>query len=122
MSRRYRIVWTERALRDLEGVLDSFEAERGLETAADLYGSLDSAIATRLSMPNRCRVVAELREHGIRAYREVLREPYRIVFRVRARDVVLLAVLDHRRDLEEFLLERASEDDLGWALRATAAG
>jgi len=111
MSRRHRIVWTERAVRDVEAALDWVEDENGPEEAARVLDDLEGAIAALRSMPSRCRVVVELREHGIRSYRELLCGPYRVVFRVRGREVVLLAILDHRRDLEELLLERALEDD-----------
>ena len=111
MSRSHRVRWTERAVRDVEGILDWVEGDSGLETARAVYGAIESALGTLAEMPVRCRVVAELREHGITAYRELACEPYRIVFRVRGRVVVLLGVFDRRRDLEELLLERALEHD-----------
>jgi toxin ParE1/3/4 len=112
MSPRHRIVWTESALRDVESELDRVQADESSTAAQKLLDVLEGAIATLGTMPGRCRVVAELREHGIRSYRELFCEPYRIVFRVRQRSVVVLAILDHRRDLEELLLERALEDDI----------
>jgi toxin ParE1/3/4 len=113
MAERHRVVWTERAVRDVEGALDWVEGERGTDAAAALLDELERAIASLRSMPSRCRVVVELREHGITTYRELLCDPYRIVFRTRSRDVILLGVLDRRRDLEELLLERALDDDPG---------
>ena len=61
-------------------------------------------------MPARCRVVPELREEGIDAYRELVIRPYRIMFRIHGSEVVLLAVVDGRRDLQELLLERTLEN------------
>lgn len=112
MSSTHRIVWTERAVRDLEAALAWVESESGPGEASNVLDRLERAISTLRSMPGRCRVVVELRELGIRSYRELFCAPYRIVFRVHGGEVVLLAVLDHRRDLEEILLERALEEDV----------
>ena len=50
---------------------------------------------------------------GVSAYRELVDGPYRGAFRVRGREVVLLAVLDGRRDLEELLVARLIDAPLG---------
>ena len=42
----------------------------------------------------------------IRQYRELITTPYRLIYRVRSRDVLVLAVLDARRNLEDVLLDR----------------
>ena len=43
-------------------------------------------------------------------YREVMVSKYRVLFRVRGREVVLLGVLDGRRDLSELLIQRSMGD------------
>jgi len=45
-------------------------------------------------------------------YRELVVSKYRVLFRVRSRDVVLLGILDARRDLAELLIQRAMGDVL----------
>ena len=109
MSSRGRIVWSAAALRDYERIID-FVAERdGVAHSARLHRKLHPAIGKLVRNPRRCRVVPELRDVGITVYRELIVRPYRIPFRIRDRDVVVLAVLDGRRDLEEILLARLSE-------------
>ena len=39
----------------------------------------------------------------------IIERPYRLVFRNADREVVILAILDSRRDLEELLIQRAIE-------------
>jgi toxin ParE1/3/4 len=103
---RRRVVWSDAALRDYETLID-FVAERdGIEHAERLHQKIHPAILTLATAPNRCRIVPELRTLGITVYRELLVSAYRIPFRIQGRDVVVLAVLDGRRDLEELLLER----------------
>jgi toxin ParE1/3/4 len=60
----------------------------------------------------RGRVVPELRAEGLEMYRELAVSKYRVLFRVRDREVVLLEVLDGRRDLAELLVQRAIGDVL----------
>ena len=54
----------------------------------------------------------ELRAEGLELYEELVVSKYRVLFRVRDRDVVLLGVLDGRRDLVELLIQRAMGDVL----------
>lgn len=95
----------------MEGIVAWAMSEQGSDEAEALYQRIENCIDTLRSMPNRGRIVAELREVGVTAYREIVSAPYRIVFRVAGGDIILLGVLDHRRDLQELLLERAIEDD-----------
>jgi toxin ParE1/3/4 len=79
----------------------------GAEAADHLYGQLTRALAGLETMPSRCRVVPELEAEGIDGYLEVLVGPYRLMYAVRGGEVVLLTVLDGRRDLGELLVARA---------------
>jgi len=62
--------------------------------------------------PARCRWVPELKDLGIETYRELILPPYRICFRLEKSRVVLLGVLDSRRDLEELLVKRLLDVNL----------
>ena len=110
MSRRYRIIWTEVAIADVEGIVD-YVAERDSVPAAEtLWNKLDATIGSLATAPTRGRVVPELRSEGLETYREVIVSKYRVLFRVRGREVVLLGVLDGRRDLAELLIQRSMGD------------
>ena len=50
--------------------------------------------------------VLELGRLHIQEDRELLLPPYRIVYRIHGRRVLVLAVLDARRSLEDVLLDR----------------
>lgn len=99
-----RVLWSEAALRDYERILDFVLETDGVGHAERLQ--LYPAIEGLSVSPERCRIVPELKSVGVLVYRELLVRPYRIPFRVQGDDVVLLAVLDGRRDLEETLLLR----------------
>lgn len=106
MARKgFDVRWAEPAVRDLEGIA-RFIAERSPMNASRVLERLRERTRGLASLPERGRVVPELAAFGIHAYREVIARPYRVLYRVRGRSVLVLAVLDGRRDLEDHLLER----------------
>ena len=98
------------AIADVEGIVDHVAIHDSLVAAEKLYSKLEASIDSLVASPRRGRVVPELRTEGLEMYRELLVSKYRILFRVRARDVVLLGILDGRRDLAELLIQRAMGD------------
>ncbi len=48
----------------------------------------------------------ELAALGIRAYREVFFKPYRLIYRVEKRRVVVFLIADGRRDMQSLLARR----------------
>ena len=108
--KRYRIVWTEVAVRDVESILVYVATHSGRMRARQLHDTLMKKIDALDVEPAHCRIVPELQQEGVDAYRELVVRPYRVMLRIRGRDVVLLAVVDGRRDLQELLLARTLED------------
>jgi toxin ParE1/3/4 len=107
VSERFRIVWSDTALQDLEGILDHVAFETGPAAAERVHELLLPAIERLTTMPGRCRVIPELRAIGVTEYRERIVRPYRVCFRLHGSDLVLVTVLDGRRDIEEVLVDRA---------------
>jgi toxin ParE1/3/4 len=101
---------SEAAVEDLLGIVDSLFTDAGLDVALETEQRLDAAIESLAELSSRGRVVPELRVHGINTYREIIVLPYRILYRVEPREVWVVAVLDHRRDLTALLHERVSRD------------
>ena len=110
MSARSTVRWTRTAVDDLLGVVDYVVGRDGTATAQQLAELVTGEVATLATMSLRCRVVSELEAEGIDGYRELLVGPYRIMFALRDSDVIVLAVLDGRRDLAELLIARALRD------------
>lgn len=104
---RYRLTWTEVAQRGVEGIFDYVAERDNLDTAMALCERLRAAASTLETMPERCRVVPELRVLGTTEFRELILKPFHIPFRLRPGEVVIVGVLDGRRKLDEILLERA---------------
>lgn len=107
MADRHRLVWSRTALDDLAGIVAYVADSDGVDRARALYGKVRARVDALATFPRRGRLVPELRRLGLIAFRELVVPPYRVFYRVDRNTVVLLGVVDGRRDLEEFLLERA---------------
>lgn len=57
-------------------------------------------------MPFRGRIVPELRDLALEPWRELIERPFRIIYRISDARVLIVAVLDGRRDVEDLLLQR----------------
>jgi toxin ParE1/3/4 len=104
-----RVRWTEGARVDLELIVDCI-AEDAVENAvAVLDRSEKRAEALRLAA-ERGRGVPELQVVDVFQYRELIERPWRIIYRIEPDQIIVLAVLDGRRDLGSLLLERLVRD------------
>jgi len=99
------VSWTRTALGDLDALVDDIAAEQP-DTAMHVLEKRERRAAALSMQSTRGRVVPELREVGVLHYRELVERPWRIVYRVEGARVLVLAVLDSRRDLQTLLLER----------------
>jgi len=92
-------------VRDLEEIA-AFLALDSPEAAERVLRRIEARAATLESSPARGRRVPELARFQMRTWRELVIRPYRLVHRIEGDTVVVLAVVDGRRDLEDLLLER----------------
>ncbi|MFQ5686592.1 MAG: type II toxin-antitoxin system prevent-host-death family antitoxin [Candidatus Scalindua sp.] len=57
-------------------------------------------------LPERGRIVPELKEYNILQYREIIIDPWRVIYKVAGKKVFVMAVVDSRRNVEDILLDR----------------
>ena len=105
MAKR-EVLWTDTARFDLENLIEYIADENPTSQPRKCW----AGSKTRRAHWKRRRSVAasfpELRAVGVQHYRELVERPWRIVYRTEATRVLVLAVLDSRRDLQSLLLER----------------
>jgi hypothetical protein len=75
---------------------------RNLNTVAKLV----EMSSRRRTSPVRGSYVNELRSLGISEYRQIFFKPYRLIYRVHAKQVVVYVVADGRRDMGSLLVRR----------------
>ncbi len=104
-SKSYQVLWSHTAQQDLAEVIE-YIAQDSIGDALAILQRLETKAALLITLPNRGRVVPELLHTGISQYRELVSASWRIVFRVDSKQVLIMAVLDSRRDLQTVLLNR----------------
>ncbi|GGI88208.1 plasmid stabilization protein [Polymorphobacter multimanifer] len=90
---------------DLEALYHYLKDNRSNEQADMLLDRLIGAIETLETFPLRGPLPKELDALGIREFRQILVEPYRLIYRVGDKRVFVMVIADGRRDMQG-LLER----------------
>ena len=101
----FEVRWTDTARLDLERIVE-FIAEENPANALTALARLERRCQSLAALPERGRIVPELRAVDVLSYRELVEGPWRIVYRYDIDRVHIMAVLDARRDLSGLLLER----------------
>ena len=92
-GRRFSVVWTDRALSDLEAIGDYIAADNP-RAAARSVGLLMAAAERAALVPMAGRRVPELGRDDVR---EVFKRTYRIVYRVTSDRIEILTVFEGHR-------------------------
>lgn len=102
----YEVLLTEGAERDLEEIYDHI-AEFDSPAKADyVLTRLQEAAGHLASFPYRGPHPKELQALGIREYRQTFFKPYRLIYRVIDKQVVIYLIADGRRDMQALLSRR----------------
>jgi toxin ParE1/3/4 len=102
----FEVMLTEGAEHDLENIYD-YIAE--FDSAASADHVLDQLMVTVDSLsrfPDRGVFPKELAALGIKEYRQTSFKPYRVIYRVIGRQVIIYLIVDGRRDMQSILSRR----------------
>lgn len=103
---RFEVVVSADAERDIEEIYRYIAEHDSVAHADRVLAGIEKAYVSLTSSPTRGNYPKELVALGLKEYREVHFKPYRIIYRVTARRVVLHCVLDGRRDMQPLLQGR----------------
>lgn len=102
----YKVLLTHGAERDLEAIYD-YIAENDTQVSANYV--LDKLMEVSESLadyPLRGSYPKELLSLGIREYRQAHFKPYRLIYRVSGKQVMVYIIADGRRDMQTLLTRR----------------
>ncbi len=103
---RYEVLLTEGAERDLEEIYGYIEKFDSAKSADYVLDKLMEAAERLTSFPERGPYPRELLALGIREYRQTYFKPYRLIYRVIDKRVIVYLIADGRRDMQSLLLRR----------------
>jgi toxin ParE1/3/4 len=103
---RYKVLLTAGAESDLED-LHGYIAEHDSPNRADyVLDGLMEVAESLATFPERGSHPKELLALGIREYRQSFFKPYRVIYRVIGKQVIIYVIADGRRDMQSLLLRR----------------
>ncbi len=105
MCKKYQVIWAIAAQDDLRQIID-YIAVDSPGNASQILKKIKKKTSDLYTMPDRGRIVPELRNQGIQTYRELIVAPWRIIYRMSDSSVFVLSVIDSRRNVEDILLDR----------------
>jgi len=102
----YDVLWADVARADLDDIADYIAEEDGIDAALEIVCRLERKAAKLINMPKRGVIVPELLDIGVLQYRQLTERPWRILYRILGNTVHVVAVIDSRRDMITFLMDR----------------
>lgn len=103
---QFRVLLTGGAERDLEALYDYVVRGDGPAKAHHLLDRLMETVESLAKFPERGSHPKELVALGIKEYRQALFKPYRVIYRIVDRQVIIYLIVDGRRDLQSLLARR----------------
>lgn len=102
----FDVIWLESAERDLDDIADYIAAHDSLQNAKYVIEKLLAATGSIALHPEAGTRVKELEGVASREYRQIFFKPYRVIYRVTSKKVVIYVVADGRRDMQALLMRR----------------
>jgi len=103
---KYAVEIGAAAEHDLESIHDFIAVNDGVERAVHALDALVRAAQSLSTWPQRGSHPRELEGTGNAQYRQLIHNPWRIVYRVEGKRVLVVLVADGRRDLRTLLMQR----------------
>lgn len=102
----FSVQMTRGAERDLESIYDYVAEMDCVENANRLLDGFADVVESLSKFPERGSHPSVLLDLGIKDYRQVCFKPYRLIYRVTGRKVIIYLIVDSRRDLQSLLTRR----------------
>lgn len=99
------LIWTKPALDDFDEII-SYIAKDSVDVAVKQYERIKDISLEIGKFPKQGRIIPELQNENIIKFREIIVTPWRMMYRIEENRILILAILDGRRNIEEILMRR----------------
>jgi len=104
--KRFEVLLTQGAEQDLESIHDYISEFDCVANANYVLDQLVEVVVGLAQFPERGSYPKELVALGIKEYRQTAFKPYRVIYRVWGRQVVIHLIVDGRREMQSVLARR----------------
>jgi toxin ParE1/3/4 len=106
---KFQVLFTRGAEQDLEAIYDYITEFDCVDSANRVLDQLMEVVENLSRFPERGSFPKELAALGIKEYRQTSLRPYRVIYRVTGRQVIIYLIADGRRDMQSVLARRLLE-------------
>ena len=103
---RYKVLLTDGAEHDLEAIYDYIAEFDSVASANRVLDQVMAIVESLSHFPGRGSYPKELVALGIKEYRQALFQPYRAIYRIAGKQVIIYLIADGRRDMQAALARR----------------
>lgn len=100
-----KVIWTKPALNDLDEIFN-YIASDSIEIAIMQYERIKETAEEIQDFPKKGRIIPELQNENITKFREMIVNPWRMMYRIEENRILILALIEGRRNIEEILMKR----------------
>ena len=100
-----KVIWTKPALNDLDEIFN-YIASESVDIAIKQYERIKETAKDIGAFPKQGRIIPELQNENITKFREIIVNPWRMMYRIEENRILILAIIDGRRNIEEILMKR----------------
>lgn len=102
----FQVVITEDTENDLEALITYIAKHDSPQAAQHVLRRILDSADSLTSAPTRGTTPKELRGLGDQEFRQVFFKPYRLIYRVVGKQIVIYVITDGRRDMQSLLARR----------------
>ena len=105
-SAKFEVLLTEGAEQDLEAIHDYISEFDCVANANHVLDELMDVVDSLSTFPERGSHPKQLVGLGVKEYRQTFFKPYRVIYRVTGKQVIIYLIADGRRDMQTVLARR----------------
>jgi toxin ParE1/3/4 len=102
----FDVLLTEGAQQDLASICDYIAEFDSPANAQKVLDGFQKTVDNLSRFPQRGSHPKELQSIGIKEYRQALFKPYRLIYRIIDKRVIIYLITDGRRDMQSLLMHR----------------
>ena len=92
MIKKYHVIWAATAQSDLKQIIDYISVDSPTNVL-QILKKIRKKASSLYTLPDRGRIVPELRDQSVHIYREIIVPPWRIIYRTSDATVFVLSVI-----------------------------